>query len=380
MRRLNYLTRILASMVMLGLVGNVCVRVSAQETPRSPRQRLRRFNPTPSQPETTTQQAPPNETTPAADDEVVRVDTNLTNILLTAIDKERRFITTLRREDVRVTENGTPQELSIFQRETELPLSLAILIDASESQHGVLPFEKRTALTFLESVIRPDKDQAAIVSFTGVAVLEQSLTNDTAKMKQAIERVEIVLPRDEEDDGATSSDAAGQMDEDKAVGYTGIWDAIWGTTNEVLAQTPERTRRAVILLTDGDDTSSQTKKQEAIDFAVKHNVVIYSIGIRDADFPDGELKSGTLRNVSEKTGGRAFFPQNETELRAAFKQLQDELRSQYLVAYSPTNKLRDGSYRQVRIEVVNPELRKQKMSLLYRQGYYARKPSPSSLK
>lgn len=378
MKCLNYLTRMLAVAVVLCLVGHVCLPVSAQETPRSPRQRLRRVNPAPAQPDTTTQQARPDETAPAADDEVVRVDTNLTNILLTAIDKERRFVTTLRREDVRVTENGTPQEVSLFQRETELPLSLAILIDASESQRGVLPLEKRTALTFLDSVIRPDRDQAAIVSFTGVAVLEQTLTNDTARMERAINRVEIILPRDGNEDEAASSDAAGQMDEDNAVGYTGVWDAIWGATNEVLSQTPERTRRAVILLTDGDDTSSQTKKQEAIDFAVKHNVVIYSIGIRDAEFPDGELKTGTLRNVSEKTGGRAFFPQNETELRAAFKQIQDELRSQYLVAYSPTNKLRDGSYRQVRIEIVNPELRKQKMSLLYRQGYYARKPSPSS--
>lgn len=378
MQRLNHLMQMLAVALVLCIGGNVCTHVSAQETPRSPRQRLRRVNPAPAQPETTTQQATPDEAAPAADDEVVRVDTSLTNILLTAIDKERRFITTLRREDVRVTENGTPQEVSVFQRETELPLSLAILIDASESQHGVLPFEKRTARTFLESVIRPDRDQAAIVSFTGVAVLEQSLTNDTAKMERAINRVEIILPRDRDEDESASSDAAGQMDEDKAVGYTGVWDAIWGTTNEVLAQTPERTRRAIILLTDGDDTSSQTKKQEAIDFAVKHNVVIYSIGIRDKDFPDGELKTGTLRNVSEKTGGRAFFPQDETELRAAFKQIQDELRSQYLVAYSPTNKLRDGSYRQVRIEIVNPELRKQKMSLLYRQGYYARKPSPPS--
>jgi VWFA-related protein len=172
--------------------------------------------------------------------------------------------------------------------------------------------------------------------------------------------------------GSSGSSAAPAEDDDR-IGYTGIWDAIYATTNDALSQTPERTRRAIILLTDGDDTISQTEKQEAIDIAVKHNVVVYSIGIRDAQFSEGKFDKGALRKVSEKTGGRAFFPQDETELRAAFKQIQDELRSQYLVAYSPLNKLRDGSYRQVRLEIVNPELRRQKLSLLYRQGYYAMK-------
>jgi VWFA-related protein len=371
--------RIPAFALTLVVAFGSCFGALAQEAPRSPRQRLRRVDSAPSaQPssEATPQASPSSDAaTQAQDDEVVRVNTDLTNILLTAIDRERRFITTLRREDLRLTENGAAQEISIFQRETELPLSLAILIDASESQKGVLSDEKAAARTFLEAVIRPDKDRAAIVSFTGIPVLEQSLTNDAARLQQAINRVEIVLPREVVENGveAGASSSVSPLDEDDAVGYTGVWDAIWGTTNEVLAHTPERTRRAVILLSDGDDTSSRTKKQEAIDFAVKHNVVVYSIGIRDPEFPDGKLDRDALRKVSEKTGGRAFFPRNETELRAAFAQIQDELRSQYLIAYSPTNKLRDGSYRQVRIEIVNPELRKQKLSLLYRQGYYAKK-------
>jgi VWFA-related protein len=382
---LNRPKRILNVVLTLCVATLICAnQLLAQETPKSSRQRLRRAQSTASQPssETTTQSTQSSEATSAAqddDDEVVRVNTDLTNILLTAIDKERRFVTTLRREDLRLTENGAAQELSLFQRETELPLSLAILIDASESQKGVLLDEKRAALAFLSAVIRPEKDKAAIVSFTGLPVLEQSLTNDADRLRQAIERVEIILPREVVEEGveagssSSSQSPVSQLDEDDAVGYTGVWDAIWATTNEALAHTPERTRRAIILLSDGDDTSSRTKKQEAIDFAIKYNVVVYSIGIRDAAFPDGKLDKDALRKVSEKTGGRAFFPQNEAELRAAFAQIQDELRSQYLVAYSPTNKLRDGSYRQVRIEIVNPELRKQKLNLLYRQGYYAKK-------
>jgi Ca-activated chloride channel homolog len=378
MRLLNQMRSLIVAL-MLGAALFICVSALAQETPKSSRQRLRRVNPTPAQgsPETTAPQTPSSEPapTPLGDDEVVRVNTDLTNILLTAIDKDRRFITTLRREDVRVTENGTPQEISMFERETDLPLSLAILIDASESQRGVLADEKSAARTFLDAVIRPDKDRAAIVSFTGIPLLEQPLTNDVSRMQRAIERIQIILPRDRAEEGVEDglSSSGVQVNEDDPVGYTGVWDAIWATTNDALSQTPERTRRAVILLSDGDDTSSQTTKQEAIDFAVKHNVVVYAIGIRDPAFPDGELKKDALRKVSEKTGGRAFFPQKETELRAAFMQIQDELRSQYLVAYSPSNKLRDGSYRQVHIEIVNPELRKQKMSLLYRQGYYAKR-------
>ncbi len=378
MQSLNHLARPLILVLML-VVTCVAVGASvwAQETPKSSRQRLRRVDSAsaPSK-DTMSPSATSREASTSADDddEVVRVNTDLTNILLTAIDKERRFVTSLRREDLRVTENGVAQEISMFQRETELPLSLAILIDASESQKGVLADEKAAALSFLDAVIRAGKDQAAIVSFTGIPVLEQPLTNDLGRMRQAIDRVKIILPpaRNEDDEDDEPSSVA-LLDEEDAVGYTGIWDAIWATTNDALSQTPERTRRAIILLSDGDDTSSQTKRQEAIDFAVKHNTVVYSIGIRDAEFPAGKLDRDALRKVSEKTGGRAFFPQNQAELGAAFKQIQDELRSQYLVAYSPTNKLRDGSFRQVRIEVVNPELRKQKLSLLYRQGYYARK-------
>ena len=262
-------------------------------------------------------------------------------------------------------EDNVPQELSIFQRETDLPLSLSILIDTSRSQERTLPDEKIAARTFIDSVIRPDRDQAAVISFTGEAVLQQTLTSELEKLRAAVERVVIDVPPDNPlCEGNVSIERNPRC-------YTGIWDAIWVSINEVLSQTPERTRRAIILLSDGDDTSSLTKRQEAIDFAVKHNTVIYSIGIGDEE--DYDIDEGALRKVSEKTGGRAFFPQNKQELEAAFAQIQQELRAQYLVAYSPTNKRRDGSFRQVKIEIVNPELKKEKLRLLYRQGYYAKK-------
>jgi VWFA-related protein len=303
--------------------------------------------------------------------EVVRVETNLVNTLFTAIDSERHFITSLRAQDVAVFENDVVQPVSLFERETNRPLSLAILIDTSESQRGVLADEKDAALEFIDSVIRPEKDRAAVVSFTGAPKVEQQPTNDLAKLHSGIKRVRIEMSPENERRLANGEHLLPK--EQDPSGYTGIWDAIWMTIEDLLIKAPEGTRRAIVLLSDGDDTSSTIKKQDVIDFAVKSDVIIYAIAMRDRNFEQGKLDVGALRKVTDRTGGRAFFPTQPSELPASFSQIDQELRSQYSLAYSPTNKNRDGSYRRVRIEVINPELRKTKPQLLYRQGYYARK-------
>ncbi|HWT00425.1 MAG TPA: VWA domain-containing protein [Pyrinomonadaceae bacterium] len=316
---------------------------------------------------------PAQERAPAGDDDddVVRVDADLATVLLTAVDKDRHFVTTLRREDVRVVEDNVAQELSVFDRETELPLTFAILVDTSRSQQRTLPQEKTAALAFINSFLRPDRDKAALISFTGIAVLQQGLTSDLKKLREAVERVRVEFP-----EGAPECEQSGAGARELRC-HTGVWDAVWMTVSEVLSQTPEQTRRSIILLTDGDDTSSMTKKQEAIDFAVRHNVIVYSIGIGDDE--KFEVADDALTSVAEKTGGRVFFPTDQASLYVAFEQIQQELRSQYLLAYRPSNTKRDGNFRQVRVEVVNPELRKQKLQLLYRQGYYAKATnSPAS--
>jgi VWFA-related protein len=361
--RVLVLVFLLTSLVLYSPARNL--RAQEQQSPAPTLRRIRRAKG--EQPKTPAAAKPTKNQTAADDDDVVRVDTDLANILLTALDKDKRFITTLRKEDVRVMEDNAPQEISIFERETDLPLTLAILIDTSRSQEAILPDEKAAAHTFIDSVMRPDKDQATVISFTGEAVLQESLTNDPEKLRKAVERVVVEIP-----DGDPRCEGNVTLDSEPRC-WTGVQDALWVTINEVLSQTPDRTRRAIILLSDGDDTGSQTKKQEVIDFAVKNNVVIYSIGIRDNNYPNGKLDDGALRKVSEKTGGRAFFPRDKPALDAAFAQIQQELRSQYLIAYQPANRKRDGSFRQVTIEIVNPELRKQKLRLLYRQGYYAKK-------
>lgn len=317
---------------------------------------------------------PPPQKPPSGDSEpdaeVIRVETDLVTTLFTAVDQDRHFVTTLRPEDVRIFENDVPQTVSMFQRETDRPLSLAILIDTSESQKGVMGEEKRAAKAFVDAVIRPGKDRAAILSFTGVARLEQALTGDTFRLRKGIDQVRVEMSPENERRLAAGEDPL-PIDQDPS-GYTGIWDAMWTTIQEQLSKTPDNTRRAIILLSDGDDTSSRIGKQEVIDLAVKSDVVIYSIGIRDVDFPEGKLDAGALRKVSDKTGGRAFIPAGPGDLAQAFSQIDQELRSQYLIAYSPTNKNRDASYRRIRIDIINSELRKQKLQLLYRQGYYAK--------
>lgn len=304
------------------------------------------------------------------DDEVVRVETDLTNMLFTAVDKQKRFFTELRQEDIRVMEDGQPQEIFTFARQTDLPLSLAILVDTSISEERTLPIEKAAASSFVDAVLRPDKDEAAVISFTGESTLEQGLTGSAARVRRALDRVEFVPPSGYIGNGQIAGTPPISGQNQSTQGSTAIWDAIWVTADEVLSGTSDKTRRAIILLTDGHDSSSQKKMDAAIDRAVKADAVVYAIGIGDEYY--GGVNKGTLRKVSERTGGRAFFPENESELRAAFAQIQLELRSQYLVAYSPTNRNKDGSFRRVQIEIVNPELRKQTLRLSYRQGYFAR--------
>lgn len=323
--------------------------------------------------------ATPKGATAIDDDEVLSVETSLVSVLFNAVDRDRRFVTTLRQEDVRVFENDVPQPVSVFQRETELPVSIAILVDVSWSQKVTLPDEQAAAREFLDSVLRPDRDKAAVVSFTGTATVEQDLTADRAALHRAVESLKAVPPADKDEasvykQGENAEVVPTQVEEYGLPGSTALWDAVWATAREMMAGTPENTRRAIIILSDGDDTTSRVKKEEAIEAAVKANTVVYAIGVAPVcgeAAADCRFEKKALRKVSEATGGRAFIPEDETQLRAAFAEINQELRTQYLVAYSPTNKARDGSYRRIRVELVDPKLRDQKIKLTYREGYFA---------
>ena len=314
---------------------------------------------------------PPRPDNPQDSDEVVRVETNLTSIFFTAADSSKRFISNLKKEDIRILEDGQPQEIFTFQQNTDLPLSIAILIDTSRSEERTLPDEKVAARSFIESVMRPDKDEAAIVSFTGEVTLEQGFTGNVDRLRRAIERVEFVPPSGYIGGGVVVGGTPPISDTNQILaGSTAIWDAVWASSNELLALSADHTRRTIILLTDGEDTISQVKMHEAIERAQKADALIYAIGIGDSYH--GGVDEGSLKKITEQTGGRAYFPKSESDLRKAFDQIQRDLREQYLIAYSPSNKARDGSYRRIQIEVVDPELKRQKLKLNYRPGYFAK--------
>jgi VWFA-related protein len=305
------------------------------------------------------------------DDEPIKIDTEVVNVLFTAQDRNRRLLTDLKKEDVRLIEDGQVQEITAFGRQVDLPLSLAILIDTSLSQERTLPEEKAAAKSFVEAVVRPSKDEVSIVSFTGEATLEQGLTNSVSRLQRAIDRVEFVPPSGYVGSGVIINGTPPISGTNQAVqGSTAIWDAIWITSDEVLKLSPEKTRRAIILLSDGVNTFGSKKLDEAVQAALKAEAVIYSIGIGD-NFYDG-VDEAAMRKIAERTGGRAFFPRDESELRKAFQQIQIEMRSQYLIAYEPTNQKRDGSYRKIEIQLANSELAKQKVTLTHRQGYFAK--------
>jgi len=314
------------------------------------------------------------EEVPQDSDEVVKVETNLTNIFFTAADRNKRFISNLKAEDIRVFEDGQAQQIFTFQQNIDLPLSLAILIDTSASEERTLPDEKAAARVFLESVLGP-KDEAAVISFTGETTLEQSFTGSVDRLRRAIDRVEFVPPSGYIGGGVVINGTPPISGTNQSLaGSTAIWDAIWVTSDEVIRDSAEHTRRAIILLTDGVDTSSRMKIHDAIERAQKVDALIYAIGIGDRYTYN--VEEGSLRKVAEKTGGRAYFPANERDLREAFAQIQRDLREQYLVAYSPSNKARDGSYRRIEIQIVNADLKQQNLKLNYRPGYFAKTTTP----
>ncbi len=315
--------------------------------------------------------------TPPIEEEegVVNIDTEAVNVLFTAQDKNRRLLLGLRTEDIQIFENGQLQSIVGFSKQIDLPLSLALLIDTSVSQERTLPEEKAAAISFLESVIRTAKDEVAVVSFAGETTLELGMTSNITRLRRAVDGVRLEVPSGYIGGGVVA--AGGGIgtppisgDNASTRGSTALWDAIWITNNDVLGPAPERTRRAIILLSDGVNYGGQKKLKEAVEAAQKAEAIIYSIGIGD-NYYSG-VDKGSLEKVSESTGGRAYFPRDERELRDAFRQIQEEMRSQYLVSYEPSNSALDGSYRKIEIKMLNSELQKQKIRLTHRQGYFAK--------
>jgi Ca-activated chloride channel family protein len=295
----------------------------------------------------------------AANDDPLRLGTDLVNLLFSAVDRNNRVVSDIRPEEIAVFEDGRQQQVFTFKREATLPINIAILMDLSGSQEYTFPQEKTAAGAFLRSVIRPGKDSAAILTFQDDVELVQGLSSRIESLNRAFDEIQYSRRF-----GTTSSRRQA----------TALYDAIYIAADEVLSRDDYRsavtedtiTRRAVILLTDGVDNASSRKLDEAIDRAWRAGVVIYSIGIGDRFRFEG-VREDVLRRLSEETGGRAYFPLGPDDLMDDFRQIENELRSQYLVAYAPSNTARDGSFRRIEVRLNGRD----DVRIIHRRGYYA---------
>lgn len=296
-------------------------------------------------------------------EQTLKVGTQLVNVLFSVTDKQNRYLNDLTKEEVTILENGKPQEIFTFKREFDLPLTMALLIDVSGSEEYVLPQLKETGARFIESVIRPGKDTAAVIKFEGEATLMQGLTSNRARLRKGLDDIEYVAPPPVGIYGGPTPPINGGSRQ----GGTSIHDSVVATCADLLAREPGR--KTIVLISDGQDTTSRMKLADAIDAALRAEVVIYAIGIGDPSF--GGVDDGMLKKLCEATGGRAFIPKSPRDLDSAFAQLEQDMRQQYLLAYEPLNEATDGTFRKIEVKV--PKFKEKDVRVRHRRGYYAPK-------
>jgi len=295
------------------------------------------------------------------------------SILLTAVDKGQKFVTTLAPEDLRVKEDGEARALTGLRRQSDLPLFLAVLVDTSVSQERVLEGAKLAADEFVKRIMRPGADKAAVVSFSKETTLEQEMTGDAALVRKGIAHVKLNVPPGYVPGGVV---VAGSTRLPVNVGgWTALWDAVWVVSDEVLGRSLGTGRRALVVITDGEDTGSRVKLDEAVRNALQSETVVYAVGIGDNKY--NGVNKGALRKIAERTGGRAFFPKQIGDLPYIFEQIQGELLSQYVLTFSTPNARPDGSHHELKVELVNPSLLKQGVQIAYPHGYFAGSTSNS---
>ena len=293
------------------------------------------------------------------------------SVLFTALGKDGKFVTGLKAEDVRVTADGEPVRSFDLTRQKGVRLFLTVAIDTSASQENLLPSTKVLADLLVRSVMLPGTDEAAVVTFSTDTTLEQGMTKDVTSVRRAIARVAFEAPP-----GYAGGGIIVGTPPLRGAGATGMWDAVWVISREVMPVWLGPGRRALLLITDGVDTSSTLKSNKAIDAALASSIAVYAVGVGDEKNFDG-VDKGALRKVAEQTGGRAFFPKKIGELNDIFRRVQEELASQYVVTFAPPSGAREGSFHKIKVEVTNPALLGQNVQLAYPQGFFVGEPPAS---
>jgi len=286
---------------------------------------------------------PPKQEAAQADDPArIRVDVTRVNLLFTVMDKKGRFVTDLGKDDFEIIENKRPQAIQEFSAETDLPLRLGILIDTSNSIRERFRFEQEAASQFVRSVMRSRLDKAMVVSFDSTAELVSDLIDDERRTENAI--LEL-----------------------RAGGGTALYDAVFFACRDKLAQDQPKSkfRRAIVILSDGDDNQSRYTRDQALEMAQRADVVIYTISTNiSRTESDGDK---VLKYFAERTGGRAYFPFKVEDLEQSFENIGNELTHQYIILYRPEPLKTDGLFHPVELRVKGHK----ELAVRVRPGYYA---------
>ncbi|MFZ3263085.1 MAG: VWA domain-containing protein [Terriglobales bacterium] len=295
----------------------------------------------------------------------LKVNVEVVQLFFNVKDKHGALIPNLNKEDFDIFEDGKPQTIKYFKAESDLPLTLGMLIDSSGSQQRVLDMEKEVGASFLENILR-SKDEAFVISFDIDITLLQDFTNSVSRLRHALNEARI-------NTGGVSC-AGGPIGPQGPIPCsstgprgTALYDAVYLASHDELSH--EVGRKAMILLTDGEDEGSRLKIKDAIEAAQKADAICYVLLIADRGFYGfgGYSGDSEMRKLTEQTGGRMIEVGNKIDkLRQAFDQIAQELRSQYNIGYTPTNTARDGSFRKVEIK---PKQGNYKIQA--RSGYYA---------
>ena len=318
---------------------------------------------------TSAQHAPPSSNQTAGQEEpleTLKVNVEVVQLFFNVKDKHGALIPALTKTDFDIFEDGKPQTIKYFKAESDLPLTLGILIDSSGSQQRVLEMEKEVGASFLENILRP-KDEAFVISFDVDVNLLQDFTNSVSRLRKALNSAKINI-------GGGVGCSSGPIGPQgpipcSSTGPRGtlLYDAVYLASHDELAH--EVGRKAMILLTDGEDQGSRLQVRDAIEAAQKADAICYVLLIADRGFYGfgGYSGDAEMKKLTAQTGGRVIEVGNKIEkLRQAFEQISNELRSQYNIGYSPTNTARDGGFRKVEIKPKQTEYKIQA-----RNGYYA---------
>jgi len=295
------------------------------------------------------------------DSATLKVEVNLVNILFSVRDKKGGLVGNLSKDDFKVFEDGKEQEVKYFNRETDLPLTIGLLIDVSASQMNLIEIEKNAAYQFFGSVLRK-QDLAFLISFGEDSELLQDYTNSPKLLRAGLDGLQV--------SSGVGGFGPGPVPTISQPRGTVLYDAVYVASADQLKG--QVGRKVLVLITDGEDEGSKYKISQAIEAAQKADAIIYGFYYVDRGFymsrgmVFGGGSDSALRQMSEDTGGHVFHVDRKLTLQDAFTQLQEEMRSQYAIGYTPTNPAKDGTFRKLEIKTTNKDWKVQA-----RKGYYA---------